>query len=328
MIITRTPLRVPLGGGGTDLPEYSTRFGSHLIAAAINHHVFVFVQPWFEDGIKIGYTRTEIVSQIDDIQHPVVREALRIMKIGGHIEILSMAELPSNTGLGSSGCYAVGLLNALHAYKGQATGPEKLAEVAVHLQLGILKEPGGKQDQYVAAYGGIVAMDIDTQGAVVVRPLSVRSEILDELESNLLYFYTGVRRDSMSIQREHGGAIEQSRRGTLEGLHRIKDIGYDIEGCLLEGDLDKFGRLLHRHWEAKRQVSTNISTAEIDGMYQIAVEAGSLGGKLIGAGGGGFLMLYCPNDRRARVRSAMREEGLIELRVRFESEGSKVLLNI
>lgn len=328
MIITRTPLRIPVGGGGTDLPEYYSRFGSHLITAAINQHIFVFVQRWFENGIKVTYSRTEIVSCVDEIQHPVAREALRFVNVVNNIEILSMAELPSNTGLGSSGAYTVGLLNALHAYAGRQLTTHDLAELACHLQTNVLKEAGGKQDQYAAAFGGFIIMDIDRDGRVTIKPLEIQPDIVEELENNTLYFYTGIRRSSVELQSRHSEALRRGDKNPIDSLHRIKEIGHQIEDALTRANLDGYGQLLHTHWETKHRISSDMSPSLVDHAYAKARDAGVLGGKLVGAGGGGFLMLYCPNGKKTNVRHTMRAEGLQEVKLRFESSGSKVLLHL
>ncbi len=328
MIITKTPLRLPLGGGGTDLPEYYSRFGSHLVTAAIDQHIWVFLQSWFEDGIKVGYTKSEIVRQVGEIQHPVVREALRLVGISSHLEILSMAELPSNTGLGSSAVYTVGLLHALYAYQGRRIEPGELAELGCRLQMEVLGEAGGKQDQYAAAFGGLLRLDIDRDGRVQARRLEVAPEVVEELENNLLYFNTGLRHDAKQMQSGHARALQERQSQPTEALHRIGEIGWAVEEALLEGELERFGLLLDEHWRSKRQVSGDITNPLVDACYQAARQAGALGGKLMGAGGGGFLMFYCPNEKKPAVRRAMRGQGLQEVRFRFELEGSTVLLNL
>jgi D-glycero-alpha-D-manno-heptose-7-phosphate kinase len=328
MIITKTPLRVPLGGGGTDLPEYYGRFGGHLLTAAINRHIFIFVQPWFEDGIKVSYSKTEIVRSVDEIQHPVVREALRMMEISGHIEVLSMAELPSETGLGSSSTYTVGLLKALHLYQGREVGTQELADLACHLQMTILKEAGGKQDQYAASFGGLISLDIDRSGNVGVVPLRINPDVLEQLEHNLLYFYTGIRRKAVDVQVKYSAALARDEKTPVDSFHQIKEIGFLSEKALLGGRLDEFGYLLDQHWDVKQKISPHISTDHVGQLYSLAKESGALGGKLMGAGGGGFLMFYCPYTKRQAVRQALLSRGIREVRFRFEHEGSRVVLNI
>lgn len=328
MIITKTPLRVPLGGGGTDLPEFYSRFGGHLLTAAIDRHIYIFVQNWFEDGIKVGYSKSEHVRSVDEIQHPVVREALRLTGISSHIEILSMAELPSETGLGSSSTYTVGLLKALQMHLGRELGTKELAELACHLQMDILREPGGKQDQYAAAFGGLLSLDIGRDGTVEVVRLPIKPDVLEELEHNLVYFYTGTRRRAMEVQAKASAAVAREEKVPVDAFHRIKEIGLLSEKALLAGNLDEFGYLLDEHWAAKQRISDAISSERVSELYCIAKEAGASGGKLMGAGGGGFLMIYCPGQKKQDVRKALINQGLREVKFRFEFEGSRVLLNL
>lgn len=327
MIITKTPLRIPMGGGGTDLPEFYSQFGGRLLTAAINRHIFVFVQPWFEEGIKVGYTKTEIVHSIEDIQHPVVREALRLSKISNHIEVLSMAELPSQTGLGSSSTYTVGLLKALGLYTGIELGTKELAELACHLQMDVLREPGGKQDQYAAAFGGLISLEIDRDGTVEVTRLPIVADVLEELQHSLIYFYTGICRKASDIQSTYSVAVGRNEKTPVEALLKIKEIGVLCEKALLAGQLDDFGYLLHEHWTTKQKISNQISNGRVDELYCVAREAGAYGGKLMGAGGGGFLMIYCPIEKKQAVRKALTTQGLREAKFQFEFEGSRVMLN-
>lgn len=328
MIITKTPLRIPLGGGGTDLPEFYSRFGGRLLTAAIDRHIFVFVQRWFEEGIKVGYSKTEIVQSVDDIQHPVVREALRLNRISSHIEVHSMAELPSQTGLGSSSTHTVGLLKALGLYSGTELGTKELAELACHLQMDILREPGGKQDQYAAAFGGLLSLEIDHDGSVEVRRLPIEADVLEELQYNLIYFYTGICRKAADLQSVYSAAVGRNEKAPVEALLKIKEIGLHSEKALLAGRLDEFGYLLDEHWMTKQKISDHISNGRVNELYCVAKEAGAYGGKLMGAGGGGFLMIYCPAAKKQSVRQALMNQGLREVKFQFEFEGSRVLLNV
>ena len=328
MIITKTPLRIPLGGGGTDLPEFYSQFGGHLLTAAVNRHIFVFVQKWFEDGIKVSYSKTEVVQSVDDIQHPVVREALRLSGISNHIEVLSMAELPSQTGLGSSSTYTVGLLKALGLYTGMELGTKELAELACHLQMDILREPGGKQDQYAAAFGGLLSLEIDRDGTVEVTRLPIEADILEELQHNLIYFYTGISRKAVDVQSTYAAAVGRNEKTPVEALLKIKEIGLLSEKALLAGRLDEFGYLLDEHWMTKQKISNHISNDRVNELYCIARKAGAYGGKLMGAGGGGFLMIYCPTHKKQDVRQALTKQALQEVKFQFEFEGSRVLLNV
>lgn len=328
MIISRTPFRVSLGGGGTDLPSYYRKFGASLVTAAVDKYVYIMVHRRFENNIKVGYSKTEIVDSIDKIEHPVVREALRLMNIRSNIEIVTMADAPSNTGLGTSSSFTVGLLSALHAYKRESISLKTLAEEACNLEQNILKEAVGKQDQYAATYGGLICLDISRRGEVTVFPLKINPADIAELESNLLFFYTGIRRGSADIQSDHQKAIERNEERVIETLHKIDKIGREIKRALELGAFDKFGELLNEHWKVKKNLSVKISNPRIDRWYNRALKSGALGGKIMGAGGGGFFMFYCKDGTRDRLRKSMLKEGLQEIRFRFETTGSKIIANI
>ncbi|MBI4596885.1 MAG: hypothetical protein HY737_00605 [Candidatus Omnitrophica bacterium] len=329
MIISRTPVRIPLGGGGTDLPAYYEQFESLILTAAVNRFVFIVVKKHFEETVRFtGYHRKEVVKTREEIQHPVVREALELLKIAPGIEIVSISDVPANTGLGTSSSFTVGLLNALHAYKGEHPTPETLAREALTIERIILKEPGGLQDQYVAAYGGLLSLGISTKGKVAVHALKVDPHVVSELENRLVFFYTNFSRTASEIQAGHAQAISSGNGQALESLHEIKRIGLKTKTAFEAGDLDGFGRLLHAHWDSKKKLGGNISNGSIDRWYQIAMEAGALGGKLMGAGGGGFLMLYCHPEAKHRIRALLAKESLKEIAFRFEATGSRIILNI
>lgn len=327
MIVTRTPLRIPLGGGGTDLPSYYTRYGGFLISAAVDKYIYITVNRRFEDSLRVSYSKTEIVDSVDQIQHPIVREALKHLEIDSGIEITSIADVPSNTGLGSSSAFTVGLLNALHTYKKEKVSAKELADEACFIEIEKLQEPIGKQDQYLAALGGILCLEIDRLGQVKVEQLSLPENTLDLLESNTLLFYTGIKRSAGEILSAQNKSAASDGNGTLEAMHKIKEIGYQIEQSIQQGDLDKFGHLLEEHWQTKKKLSDKISQTQIDQWYQIAKEQGALGGKLMGAGGGGFFMFYCNNGKN-NFRKALQKAGLKEMRFRIDWEGSKVLFNL
>ena len=327
MIISRTPVRIALGGGGTDLPSYYERFGASLVTATIDKYVYILVKQRFNRDIRVSYAKTEIVSTVEEVQHPVVREALRLLRIDGGIEIVSVADVPANAGLGTSSSFAVGLLNALHAYKGEHPTADVLAREAYVIERVILKEAGGLQDQYVAAHGGLIVIDVTTKGEITVRPLPVEPRGVAELESRLLFFNTQLTRTASEIQAEHVTSMVSGSVPVLESLHTIKRLGVETREALERADLDRFGRLLHEHWHQKKQVGSNISNPSIDRWYDLAIGAGALGGKLIGAGGGGFLMFCCDQPHRDRVREALAHEGLDEVRFRFEPSGSRILVN-
>ncbi|HEY4683034.1 MAG TPA: hypothetical protein VIH17_07265 [Candidatus Acidoferrales bacterium] len=326
MIVTRTSVRLPLGGGGTDLPWYANEHGGFLLATAIDKYVYVIVKRRFEPSIRVSYSKTEIVDAVEQIQHPLVREALKLLKVQDPIEIVSLADVPANTGLGTSSSFTVGLLNALHAYGGEYVSAQQLAQEACQIEMDTLAEPIGKQDQYLAALGGVTCLEIARDGTVSALPLRLSPDAREQFESNTLLFYTGIRRNASEVLGEQRDASGKERNQQIERLHRIKEIGREVQRCFLAGDLDEFGRLLDAHWQVKRGLSPKVSENRIDRWYEIARANGALGGKLMGAGGGGFLMFYC-NGGKQRLRSVMEQEGLQEMRFRIEKDGSKVLVN-
>ena len=327
MLVTRTPMRISLGGGGTDLPSYYSRYGGFLVSAAINKYVYVILNRRFEDSIRVSYSKTEIVDSVDDIEHPIVREALRMMEIDGGLEIVSIADLPASTGLGSSSSFTVGLLNALHTFKREHVTPQQLAEEAYTIEVEILKEPIGKQDQYIGAFGGITSLEIQRDGQVHVSPVQVGDSGIHEIESNVLLFYTGIQRKASEVLEEQNQAVSDGEEQVVEAMHAIKAIGYEVKEALEAGDVTRFGELLRRHWEVKKLLSSKVSSSQIDTWYETALQYGVLGGKIIGAGGGGFFMLCCGNSHKAGLRHALEAHGLREMRYSIDAEGSKVLVN-
>jgi D-glycero-alpha-D-manno-heptose-7-phosphate kinase len=328
MIITRTPFRVTLGGGGTDLPSFYQEHGGFVLAVAIDKYMYLNVNsPILDDLIRLQYSKTEIVKRADEIQHTLVREALRLFQIENGIEIVSMADIPAGTGLGSSSCYLVGLLNALHTLTRNPVSNQGLAEEACHIELERLQKPIGKQDQYMAAFGALTVLEIAKDGGVRVSHPALSMELVSSLESNILLFYTGAARDAVSILQKQDGATKNKDKVVVGSLHEIKDIGVEIRDSILRGNLRRFGELLDVHWQAKKRLSDGISNHQIDDWYELAKKNGAIGGKISGAGGGGFLMLYC-EDNKARLREAMRGAGLLELNFRFEFEGSKVVFDM
>ena len=324
MIITRSPLRVSLGGGGTDLPSYFREHGGFLIAGAIDKYVYVNIHPRFVDGFLLKYSRLEEAATIDDIQHPIIREALRVAEIRAqNLEITSMADIPAGTGLGSSGSFTTALLKALHVYNKKPLQPNQLAEQACHLEIDVLREPIGKQDPYIAAHGGLTCFEFARDGSVKVSPLSISEETLFNLEDNLLLFFTGYTRSASSILKEQDDRSKQSDAEMMNNLHFVKELGFCSKRALESGNLSEFGQLMHTHWQHKKQRSAGMSNSGIDSWYDLGITNGALGGKLIGAGGGGFLMFYA--EDKARLRHAMREAGLKEVRFRFEFEGTRTL---
>jgi D-glycero-alpha-D-manno-heptose-7-phosphate kinase len=325
MIITRSPLRISLGGGGTDLPSYYQDHSGFLIAAAIDKYVYITLHQTFVDQMIIKYSHLEKVSHLDEIKHPIIREALKLLNIWDtNLEITSMADIPSGTGLGSSGSFTTALLKVLHAYKKHLVHPEELAEQACHVELDILKEPIGKQDQYIAAYGGITCFNYMPDGKVYAEPLKISEETLFDLEDNLLLFFTGYSRSASSILKEQDDKSRSKNQDMIDNLHYVKEMGLQSRHALESGDLEKFASIMNEHWERKKLRSGAMSNPKIDEWYEDAMRNGALGGKLIGAGGGGFLMFYAAD--KTRLRQAMRKQGLTEVRFRFDFEGTKVVI--
>jgi D-glycero-alpha-D-manno-heptose-7-phosphate kinase len=328
MILTRTPYRVTLGGGGTDLPSFYREHGGFILAVAIDKYMFLNVNtPLVDDKIRVRYTASEIVDRVDDVQHTLAREALRYFEITNGIEIVSIADIPSGTGLGSSSSYLVGLLNALHTLLQDQATPQKLAEEACHIELEVLKKPIGKQDQYMAAFGGLTALDIKPDGRVCVTRLELDVDLVESLEHNILMFFTNEMRDATTILRKQDEATRTRNSTVVNSLCEIKDIGLEINDAISNGNLRRFGELLDRHWQSKKRLSEGISNPQIDAWYELAKQNGAIGGKISGAGGGGFLMLYC-EENKARLREVMRGAGLRELKFRFDFEGSKVVFDV
>jgi D-glycero-alpha-D-manno-heptose-7-phosphate kinase len=283
-------------------------------------------RPIVDDLLRVKYSKSEAVCHLDEVQHEIAREALRMSGIERGVEIISMADVPAGTGLGSSSCYAVGLLNALHTMKRQPVGLQELAEEACRLEIEVLGKPIGKQDQYMAAFGGITILDISPEGTVRVSPAPVSETVLDDLERNMLLFYTGTSRSNLDILTEQSRGAAQRGTAVEESLHRIKEMGYEVKEMLSTGNLTDFGLAMDRHWQLKKRMSDKISSPTLDGLYELAKANGALGGKISGAGGGGFFTLYT-ESRHTQLRKAMQAAGLREMRYRFDFEGSKILVN-
>ncbi|MDR1510783.1 MAG: GHMP kinase [Synergistaceae bacterium] len=326
MIITRSPLRISLGGGGTDLPSYYERYEGFLIAAAIDKYVYVSVMRPFTEGIFLKYSRMENVKNVKDIEHPIIREALAMQELKTpQIEITTLADIPSGTGLGSSGSFTAALIRALYAHRKKHILSADLAEMACHIEIDRLGQPVGKQDQYIAAYGGLTAFTFHRDGAVTSEPLKIPIETVFNLEDSLLLFFTGFSRSAGEILKDQDWRSRENDSEMLENLHFIKDLGYRSRDALERGDLDRFGELMDEHWRRKKKRSSGMSNTRIDDWYSIAMKNGAIGGKLVGAGGGGFLMFLARDA--VKLRGAMREAGLDEVRFRFDYEGTKVLLS-
>ncbi len=328
MIISRAPVRFSLGGGGTDLPSYYSRFGGFVVSAAIDSYIYITANKRFYDDIRLAYSETEIVPNVESIQHRIFREALRMTDITRSIELTSVGDVPANSGLGSSSSFTVALLNALHTYKREFVSTRQLAEEACELEMIRLGEPVGKQDQYIAAFGNVTAISVDTSGEVSVEPVPVRNEVLDELQNNLVIMYSGIERAASSVLKEQGTRVQKSDEKTIEGMHRIKALGREVYDLLVSGDIDRYGELLHEHWTHKRKLASKMTDERIDEHYDAARAAGAIGGKLMGAGGGGFFMFYTrPSDKR-RVYEAMVARGLRPLRFRFDLDGARIVANM
>ena len=324
MIVVRSPLRISLGGGGTDLPSYYREHEGFLIAAAIDKYVYITLHQTFANELIIKYSKLERVHSIADVEHPIIREALSHVDIQEpHLEITSMADIPAGTGLGSSGSFTTALLKALHTLKKNLVHPKELAEQACYIELELLKEPIGKQDQYIAAYGGITCFCFSKNDQVEAWPLRIDQETLYNLEDNLLLFFTGFARSASDILREQDQKSREKNKDMMANLHFIKELGLNSKNALENGDLPEFARLMNVHWDYKKQRSTNMSNSKIDEWYTCARQNGALGGKMIGAGGGGFLMFYA--DDKIKLRHAMRAAGLQEVRFRFDFIGTQVV---
>ena len=324
MIITRSPLRITLGGGGTDVPSYYREHGGFVIAAAIDKYVYVTVMRPFRPGIFLKYSRLEHVDQVDQVQHPIMREAIRMLDFKTpQIEITTLADIPAGTGLGSSGSFTTGLLRALYAHRRRLLLPSELARLACEIEINRLKKPIGKQDQYIAAYGGITCFSFQPDEQVEAVPLRASMDTLFDLEDNLLLFFTGFERKAGAILKDQVSRTQRLDRDMLDNLHYVKELGLQSEKLLEVGKTSDFGALMHEHWEHKKRRSKGMSNPKIDEWYELGRANGALGGKLVGAGGGGCLMFYA-QDRR-RLRQAMAHAGLEEVRFRFDFEGTKVL---
>ena len=324
MIVARSPLRISLGGGGTDLPSYYQQREGFLISAAIDKYVYITLHETFEKGYILKYSKFEHVQEIDEIKHPIIREALKMLDWKeNRIEICSMADIPAGTGLGSSSSFTTALLRALHTLQGNIVSTRTLAEEACEIEMNRLNEPIGKQDQYIAAYGGITCMNFHKDGYVWVDPLNISKETLYNLEDNLILYFTGFSRSAGSILKEQDEKSRDKNSDMLKNLDFVKDLGYQSKKAFEDGDLDKFADIMNVHWEYKKKRSGGMSNPQIDEWYDLALKNGAKGGKMIGAGGGGFLMFYC-NDKR-KLREAMKVTGMEEVRFRFEMDGSRIL---
>jgi D-glycero-alpha-D-manno-heptose-7-phosphate kinase len=339
MILTRTPFRVTLGGGGTDLPSFYERHGGFVLAMGINKYMYVAINtPGIDRKIRLHYTQSEVVDHVSQVRHELAREALRLHGFEDRLEIASMADLPAGTGVGSSSAYLVGLLRALHEYRREFVSLQALAEEACHIELDVLAKGIGKQDQYMAAFGGLTVLDIARDGRVQVRNVALSAGAIASFLAQTHIYYTGLVRDAVGVLADQNGAMRsassngsngQSGNRVEDSLCRIKEIGGEVLDALQSEDFDRWGRLLHEHWVAKRQMSAKISVSWIDALYdEVRTRFGVIGGKIMGAGGGGFLMLYCPPRKSKQLEEAMAARGLPRMYYRLEYEGVKVVANL
>jgi D-glycero-alpha-D-manno-heptose-7-phosphate kinase len=325
MIIARSPLRITLGGGGTDLPSYYRDHEGFLVSAAIDKYVYVNVMRPFTEGIYLKYSQLEHVQHIADVKHPIIREALLMLGFKTpQVEITTLADIPAGTGLGSSGSFTTALLKALYTHRKRHLHQEELAELACHVEIGRLGEPIGKQDQYIAAVGGVTCFTFHKDDKVTAAPLGISMETMFELEDNLLLFFTGFSRSASGILKDQKVKTQQNDEDMLNNLHYVKDLGYQSRDALVGGKTKLFGELMNEHWEHKKRRSGGMSNPKIDELYELGVKNGAVGGKLVGAGGGGFLMFLA--DDRNKLRHVMALAGLEEVRFKFDFEGTKIVM--
>jgi D-glycero-alpha-D-manno-heptose-7-phosphate kinase len=326
MIIARSPLRITLGGGGTDLPSYYRDHEGFLVSAAIDKYVYVNVMRPFTEGIYLKYSQLEHVEQIANVKHPIIREALQMLGFKTpQVEITTLADIPAGTGLGSSGSFTTALLKALYNHRKRHLHQEELAELACHIEIDRLGEPIGKQDQYIAAVGGVTCFTFHKDDKVTAAPLGISMDTMFDLEDNLLLFFTGFSRSASGILKDQKVKSQQNDAGMLNNLHYVKDLGYRSRDALVDGNTELFGELMHEHWEHKKRRSGGMSNPKIDEWYELGMKNGAVGGKLVGAGGGGFLM-FMAHDRN-KLRHAMAHAGLEEVRFKFDFEGTKVVMS-
>ncbi len=329
MILSRAPTRITLGGGGTDLRSYYSKHGGFLITGAVNKYCNILANKRFHNDIRLSYSQVEVRSRVVDIKHRIFQAALKLIGIEQGIELHSTADVPAGCGLGTSSSFTVALLNALHAYNKDFVSQKQLAEEACHVEIGVLNEPIGKQDQYAAAFGGLTCLTFDKNGDILVEPLRLSRETLDRLESNILLFYTGKQRSASAILAEQNQRCSEGDLEMTQNLDQVKQIGLETRKYLENGQVDMLGELLHVHWEIKKKRSRKMTDPFVDECYEVARKSGAAGGKLVGAGGGGFFMFYCNNynhDKTSLVEG-MQRMGMRWERFHFDFEGAKILVN-
>ena len=327
MIVCRSPFRISLGGGGTDLPSYYREHEGFLVAAAIDKYVYLNVSTPFEESINLKYSAIEKVHSISEIKHPIIRETLKIFSNSESpkIEITSISDIPGGTGLGSSGSFTTALIKALSIHYKATLNNRDIASLACDIEINKLGEPIGKQDQFIAASGGISCFTFHKDDTVSIEPLKISDETLFELEDNLLLFFTGFSRSAGSILKDQKEKTQSNNQEMVDNLHLVKEMGYRSKKYLEDGNLVSFGALMHEHWEHKKRRSGGMSNIQIDEWYNIGINSGAVGGKLVGAGGGGFLLFFALDKNK--LRKAMKNCGLQEVRFRYDFEGTKVLFS-
>lgn len=327
MIVSRTPFRITLGGGGTDLPSYYKNHGGFIFSFALSKYMYVCInRPSVDELIRLKYSISESVESLKDLKHDIARACLDRVGISSKIEIASLSDIPAGSGLGSSSTYTVGLLNALYSLKGHYKSLEYLAQEACIIEMDILKKPMGKQDQFLAALGGFLRLDIDKQGNVTPTKIQIEKSILNDLNRNLLIFFTGQQRKNNKILNEQDKSTRKNDQEVLKSLHYIKESGYQILDIVQSGKIDELGSMFRDHWEMKKKLSSGVTNDKIDSVYKTALANGALGGKISGAGGGGFFTFYCNKDHD-KLRNAMASKGLRELDYSFDFDGSKIISN-
>jgi len=327
MIVSRTPFRVTLGGGGTDLPSYYKNHGGFIFSFCLSKYMYICAnRPSADKLIRLRYSTSECVESVEELKHDIAKACFKRTGISSRIEVASLSDIPAGSGLGSSSTYAVGLLNALYSIKGEYKSLEFLADEACTIEMDILKKPMGKQDQYLSAIGGFLRLDIDKNGVVVPTKIKLEKSIMNELNRNLLIFYTGQQRKNNKILSEQDKSTKNNDKEVLDSLHYIKQSGYKILDIVQSGNLDELGIMFKDHWEMKKKLSSGVTNDRIDSIYNTALKNGAIGGKVSGAGGGGFFTFYC-NKEHSKLRAAMKEKGLLELEYSFDLRGSKIISN-
>ena len=328
MLVSRTPFRITLGGGGTDLPSYYKDYGGFIFSFCLSKYMYLCInRPSADNLIRLKYSISECVETVKELKHDIAKACLERMGINSTIEIASLSDIPAGSGLGSSSTYTVGLLNALYALNGDYKSLEFLANEACIIEMDILKKPMGKQDQYLAALGGFVVLEIDHDGRVKSKKIDLEESRMNELNRNLLIFYTGQQRKNYQILKEQDDSTKKNKKEVLNSLHYIKESGYKILDIVRFGNLDDLGLMFKEHWEMKKKLSSRVTNDTINSIYNTALESGAIGGKISGAGGGGFFTFYCNKDHQ-KLRNAMATLGLKELDYSFDLDGSKIISNL